>query len=184
MTQQSSATDSQNHSDKKGKPTPTRKQAQARNARPIVGAVSKEAKEAQRAALAEQRARIREGMANGDERYLPERDKGEQRRFIRDWIDARFSIGELLLPTLFVTVIISFLPIKEAKYGSLVMILLFLLVIVDSIIMNLFLYRRLCQKFGKTRVQRGFRWYAFSRATQMRVMRIPKPRVKHGQWPS
>ena len=39
-------------------------------------------------------------MKRGDERYLPARDKGPVRRFVRDWIDARLCMAELLLPLL------------------------------------------------------------------------------------
>ena len=167
----------------KGRPTPKRRQAQARKARPLVGPQTKEARQAFRAEEAARRERVRAGMAAGDERYLPERDKGVQRRFIRDWVDARFSIGEILLPALFVVVIWSFLPISQAVYGSVAMFAIMILVVIDTIFMNIFLQRRLRLKFGKDNIQKGFRWYAFSRATQMRIMRIPKPQVKHGHWP-
>ena len=35
-------------------------------------------------------AKQREALANGDERYLPARDKGPVRRFVRDYVDSRF----------------------------------------------------------------------------------------------
>ena len=48
-------------------------------------------------------------MVTGDERHLPLRDKGPVRRFIRDYVDARFSIGEILLPALVLILATSFL---------------------------------------------------------------------------
>ena len=40
------------------------------------------------------------GMKAGDEHYLLARDKGPVRRFIRDFVDARFSFIELMIPLL------------------------------------------------------------------------------------
>ena len=60
----------------------------------------KAAARAQRERRTESSATIREGMKRGDERYLPARDKGPVRRFVRDWIDARLCMAELLLPLL------------------------------------------------------------------------------------
>ena len=37
----------------------------------------------------------RRGFEQGDEKYLPARDKGPVRRYVRDFVDARLSIGTL-----------------------------------------------------------------------------------------
>ena len=50
---------------------------------------------------------MREGMKNGEERYLMARDKGPVRRFVRDFIDARVSIAEFLLPLLLLTFVLQ-----------------------------------------------------------------------------
>ena len=47
-------------------------------------------------------------MRTGDERYLPPRDKGPVRRFIRDFVDSRFSFVELMVPLLVVTMILGY----------------------------------------------------------------------------
>ena len=44
-------------------------------------------------------------MKTGDERYLPARDKGPVRRFVRDWIDARLCVAEMLLPLLIIIMV-------------------------------------------------------------------------------
>ena len=44
--------------------------------------------------------------------------------------------------------------------------------------------RKIGDKFGKTKVERGLKWYAAMRALQLRVMRLPKPQVKRGQYPA
>ena len=57
---------------------------------------------------AESNAKMREGMRTGDERYLPARDKGPVKRFIRDYVDARLSIAEFLLPLLVVIMVLQY----------------------------------------------------------------------------
>ena len=78
----------------KGRPTPTRKEREAANLRPLVGSDRRAAGKESRAKMAEAREKARIGMAAGEEKFLPARDKGPQRRFIRDYVDARFSVGD------------------------------------------------------------------------------------------
>ena len=43
----------------------------------------------------------------GDERYLPYNDQGPVRRYIRDFVDSRFAIGELFMPIVLAFLILS-----------------------------------------------------------------------------
>lgn len=167
----------------KGRPTPSRKQAQARNARPLVGSKDPAAKRAAREQAAARREEVRRAVAAGDERYLTPRDKGPQRRFIRDWVDARRGVGEFTLPIMFAIVIWTFIPTQWAYTGAIVMWALVLVIVVDSTVMSIFLKRLLKQKFGADKIERGWRFYAISRSIQMRILRLPKPQVKRGQFP-
>lgn len=167
----------------KGRPTPSRKEAQAAKAQPLVGGRDKAALKAQRQKQADARERARIGMAQGDERYLPARDKGVQRRFVRDYVDARFSVGEFLIPLMVVALILTFLP-AEVQIISIAAVWVFLaLAVIDAVILGWSLKRRLAQKFGADKVQPGFRWYAAMRAMQFRMLRMPKPQVKRLQFP-
>ena len=65
----------------KGHATPTRKEREAANKRPLVAGDNKEARKASRAKLQESRDRARVGMANGEEKFLPVRDRGPQKRY-------------------------------------------------------------------------------------------------------
>ena len=47
-------------------------------------------------------------MRNGEEKYLLPRDKGPVRRFIRDFVDSRFSFIELIIPLLVVTMVLGY----------------------------------------------------------------------------
>ena len=78
---------------KKGQPTPSRKEQEQARIRPLVGDRSKEAKQAERNRIREERTKAREGMMAGDERYLTLRDRGPQRKYVRDLVDARFTGG-------------------------------------------------------------------------------------------
>lgn len=168
----------------KGRPTPSRKQAEAANARPIVGSKDKSVVKEQRRQQASQRERARIGMMEGDERYLGPRDRGPQRRFVRDYVDARWSIGELLIPMMLVVLVMTFIP-GIMQVISLIVIWAFVgLAIIDAVLLGVRLKRLLGQKFGEDRVQSGFRWYAAMRAFQFRPLRVPKPQVKRGQRPS
>ena len=44
-------------------------------------------------------------MAAGDPKYLPARDKGPQKKYVRDYVDARWSLGEVLLPMLVLVIL-------------------------------------------------------------------------------
>lgn len=168
----------------KGRPTPSRKAAQAANARPIVGSQDKELRKQQRQAQAEARGRARMGMMAGEERYLTVRDKGPQRRYVRDYVDARWSAGELLIPVMLVFLIVALFPGWIQVYGVYFVWAFLLLAVIDAIFLGIRLKKKLSEKFGEDNVQPGFRWYAAMRALQFRMLRMPKPQVKRGEFPS
>ncbi|UOR03040.1 DUF3043 domain-containing protein [Leucobacter allii] len=168
----------------KGRPTPSRKQAEAANARPIVGSKDKAAQKELRRQQTELRERARVGMMQGEERYLTARDKGPQRRYVRDFVDARWSVGEMLIPMMLVVLVMTFIP-GVVQVISLIVIWVFVgIAILDAVILGIRLKGRLAAKFGADHVQPGFRWYAAMRAFQFRPLRVPKPQVKRGASPA
>lgn len=168
----------------KGRPTPSRKEREAARKRPLVADDRKEARKEARAKMQQTRNRARVGLANGEERYLPARDKGPQRKYIRDHVDARYSVGEFLLPVMVVVLIVTAFP-SEIAYFALFGVWTFVaLAILDVVLLGFSLKRKLGAKFGEDRVERGYRWYAAMRALQLRPMRLPKPQVKRGAFPS
>lgn len=168
----------------KGRPTPSRKQAQAANARPIVGSKDKTLQKEQRKQQADSRERARLGMMEGDERYLTARDRGPQRRFVRDYVDSRWNVGEMLIPMMLVVLVMTFIP-GVVQVISLIVIWAFVaLAVLDAFLLGLKLKRLLGAKFGADKIQPGFRWYAAMRAFQFRPLRMPKPQVKRGNRPS
>jgi hypothetical protein len=169
----------------KGHATPTRKEREALNQRPLVPTDRKAASKDYRAQQAEARNRARIGMASGDEKYLPARDRGAQRRYARDYVDARYNVGELMVPFMFLVIIMTFLPDQNiAQLGILTLWGFFFVAIVDVLIVTVLLRRRIEAKFGTDTMEKGVRWYAAMRTLQMRQLRLPKPQVKRREYPS
>ncbi|MFT4230340.1 MAG: DUF3043 domain-containing protein [Microbacterium sp.] len=165
----------------KGRPTPSRAEREAARKRPLV-ADTKEAKARARAELAAKREKARIGMAAGDDRYLTARDKGPQRRFVRDWVDARWSLSEWVMPLMFVVIIIGFLPSSGwlVAYSFLVLWGIILLVVIEMVIASTLIKRAARRKFGADHTEKGLGWYGAMRQVQMRFLRLPKPQVKRG----
>ena len=168
----------------KGRPTPTRREKELARQRPLVSSDRAEARKNARAAMQVERDKQRIGMAAGDEKYLPARDRGVQKRYVRDYVDARFNVGELLIPLMFAVIILTFFPQPEVQaIGIVALWAFFLVAILDCVVLGFVLTRKLGDKFGKDRVEK-IRWYAAMRALQLRVMRLPKPQVKRGAYPA
>jgi hypothetical protein len=167
----------------KGRPTPARKQQEMLRKKPAVGNRSPEAKRAAKKALSAERAKAREGLANGEDRYLTSRDRGPQRKLARDVVDARFTIGELVLPMLFLVIIVSYIRPDDpglVQFGTLVAMWgLFVAIGIDGFLIGKKALKVVESKYpGKG--EKGLRWYAAMRSIQMRSMRLPKPQVKRG----
>ena len=169
----------------KGGPTPTRKEVEAARKRPLVTNDRAEGRKIARATMQVEREKQRIGYANGVEKYMPLRDRGAQKRFVRDYVDARTSVGEFMLPILVVIIILSVFPQPEIMLITILALWAFLLVAaVDVFILGRSIRKRLGEKFGVDKVESGVRWYAGVRAMQLRQMRLPKPIQKRGDWPS
>jgi hypothetical protein len=168
----------------KGRPTPTRKQKEAARKRPLVSNDRAERRRQERAALAGQRERQRIGQANGEEKFLPIRDRGPQRRYIRDYVDARTGISELFFPLILIVLVATFFPQYPVIYygANYAMYVFVLLVLIDVIILGFVVKRKLVEKFGSA--DKGLRLYTAMRAVYFRPMRLPKPQVKRGAFPA
>ncbi|WP_020573316.1 DUF3043 domain-containing protein [Actinopolymorpha alba] len=166
----------------KGRPTPKRRDAeQARKARVSAPRDRKEALRQQREKSRAERLKVQQAMATGDERYLPARDKGPIRRFVRDFIDARRTPAEYLLPyflVLFFAMTINVPLIRTV--GTLMWILAIVIVPIDLIFLARRLKKELRERFPNES-HRGAVSYGVMRATQIRRLRLPKPQVKPGQ---
>lgn len=166
----------------KGRPTPTRKEAEA--AAKARAKAAKDPKSARRASRAERDRRvstsreIREGIKAGDERYLGRRDLGPVRRFVRDFVDSRLNVAEFTIPLLFASLIAS--AAGAVAWGNGIMNATIIVVTLDSAWLVFRLKRELRKRFPGESIK-GTTFYALTRALQLRFMRIPKSKVKLGQ---
>ncbi len=163
----------------KGRPTPKRRESQAALRRPLV-ADTKGATKEQKQKLKAKRAKAREGMLRGDQNYLAPRDKGPEKRFLRDAVDRRRNIGEVLIPLMLLILAASLISVSYIQYvmfaGAYGLILFGL---VDAIL----LWRRTRTAFVKTfdvDPPKGAASYVVLRSFQMRMSRVPRAVVERG----
>jgi hypothetical protein len=166
----------------KGRPTPSRREAEAAaKARAKVPRSRKEMVRSQRSARTESSQTVRAAMKAGDERYYLARDKGPVRRFVRDFVDSRFSFIELMVPLLIVTMILGYSGNDQlATIGNTVLMGTIMLVVLDMVFLRWRLRRELARRFPDESTK-GLTYYAITRALQMKFMRLPKAKVKIGQ---
>lgn len=168
----------------KGQATPTRKAQEAARKRPLVPDDRRLAAKQARAKSGAARDRARIGMAAGDDKYMPVRERGPQKRFARDYVDARFNVGEFMIPVMFIVIILTFIPDPLLQtYGIFALWAFFLVAVIDCVVLGFILTRKVENKFGQSKADK-VRWYAAMRALQLRPMRLPKPQVKRGQYPN
>lgn len=169
----------------KNRPTPKRRDQEAANKRPLVVTDRKAAREVERTNRRQAQLKQREAMVTGDDANLPARDKGPVKRYVRDYVDARWNLGEFMLPVMLVVLALSFIrsPLVFA-FVSMGVYALLLVAIVDGFLMWRRLKKRLLAKFGADQTVRGLAMYAAMRSFQLRRSRMPRPQVKRGQYPS
>lgn len=166
----------------KGRPTPKRREVEAANrARAKKPRGRREQSATQRAARTESSRKMRQAMKTGDERYLPPRDKGPVRRFVRDFVDTRFSFVELLVPIMVLTLVMGYSGSTYlVSVANLVLLMTMLLVFVDLLVLRFRVRREVTRRFPDEPLK-GVTYYAVIRALQMKFMRLPKAQVKIGQ---
>ena len=192
---------------KKGRPTPKRNEVErergirrgpveapltAKEARQrrkeLKASMSKEelkaAKARERAERREQRRIADERMAAGDPRYMLPRDQGAERKFVRDWVDSRRFLANVFLPFALILLLIMMigtsLP-KLANIASLIAMVLIIALIIEGIYIGRRANKLTRERFPKTTEGSwGLGFYAYSRASQPRRLRTPRPQVNIG----
>lgn len=180
----------------KGRPTPKRREAQGKKRGPIAPAplTAKEARarrkatkgtrEDRKAAAAERKLAMQDRRARmlaGDEKFLLPRDQGPVRAFVRDIVDARRNLAGLFMPMALVLILSMFAAPGLQTIVTLVMLVMMLFMAIEAFILGKLVNNRVLERFPDT-TDTGFKlgWYAFVRASQIRRMRAPKPRVGPG----
>lgn len=181
----------------KGRPTPKRdagarrgpvapapmttSQARARRKELAGPKLSREERKLERM---ERRVRMderREKMMAGEDAYLLPRDKGPLRAYVRDIVDARRNLLGLFMPgALFMIFIMLGVP-QVQLFVSPAMIILMAIMAVDAILLARRVRSKVDVKFpDNTEGSWKLGMYAASRASQLRRMRAPRPRVARG----
>jgi hypothetical protein len=178
----------------KNRPTPKRREAESARRQPLVPAGrasgGKGQSKAARQAARVERMHARERMMAGDERYLAARDRGPVKRFVRDAVDARWNVGEFVLPVMLLVLIFSWvgtsLQSRNPQVYTVVFAVTYAVVVasaLDAYLLTRRLKRQVATKFGPEAWERGTTMYAAMRAFQIRRTRVPKPQVPRGQHP-
>jgi hypothetical protein len=175
----------------KGRPTPKRRESDPRSRGPVPpppktqreaykrSRGDKSSKEERRKASATRRER----MAAGDDRYLMPRDKGPVRAHVRDVVDSRRHLLGLFMPMAILIFIVLFVraPALQQYVTSAVLVVL-IIMLVEGIFLGRRVVSQVRQKFPNAEDRAlSLGWYAGVRASQIRKLRMPKPRVKVGQ---
>lgn len=145
----------------------------------------KEYKRKEREETRRKQREVQAAMDRGEEKYLMPRDKGEVRRFVRDWVDSRRFFSNALMPVaiglLVVMLLGSWLP-ALANFISLLGMVIILGFFIEGILLGRRVNKAVRAKFpGTTETGFGLGFYAYSRASQPRKWRTPKPRVNLGE---
>lgn len=179
----------------KGRPTPTRKEAEAARKAALAGTTDpKSARKAARDAERQIRFEAQAALRSGDERRLPSRDRGPIKARVRDLVDGRISLGELFIPVAVLVLVLGFVRV-EVLQVVLIWVWLFMMigVVVDSAVIALRVRSTLKSEFPDadpkvtaTRDDRGREVYGTKgtalygvlRGLQIRKLRLPPPKVR------
>jgi hypothetical protein len=158
---------------KKDRPTPTRKEAEAARRQRMSRTLSK--KQSRAAASRQSRSQRM--------RAISAREAAPEKVLMRDYIDARLSLGEFLLPSvvviLAVTLLGSYWP-SVTLIATLAMYLFIIGVFVDGYLMWRGFKKVLAKRLPKAS-PKGLLLYGMTRSTQIRRFRSPAPRIKRGE---
>lgn len=172
----------------KGRPTPSRKEAeQARKQRMKAPRTRRQQMQAQRQRQSEARKDWRERMKSGDESAMLKRDQGPVRAFARDYVDRRFSFIEFLLPIFVVILLLGFIgptlfgsAERANAFSSTLLLATTIMLIFESTVLSVGVKRQAKRRFPDER-RKWLGLYTVMRASQLRVLRIPRPRIGRGQ---
>jgi Flp pilus assembly protein TadB len=141
--------------------------------------VGKENKKREKALARDRRIAAREAYMRGDENALPIRDRGPVRRFVRDEVDARRSVGEFFMPIIFIVLLLSVVPNMTVNVIAIILMYTVLLyAVVDGFFLSRKLKKQIATKFPEANTK-GLGMYGWLRSTQMRRLRAPKPAASY-----
>ena len=178
----------------KGKATPKRREAEAKRRGPVAPPPTtmreamkrnKELRKANPQSKEERRAAAkarRDAMMRGDDKALLPRDRGPVKAYVRDLVDSRRNLLGLFMPLAIVVFLALLVPLPQVQsYITLLCTAMLLVMAIEGFVNGRKIAKLVREKFPKEAVNgRSIGWYAFVRASQIRKLRVPKPRLKPG----
>ncbi|MEI2641115.1 MAG: DUF3043 domain-containing protein [Candidatus Nanopelagicales bacterium] len=169
----------------KGRPTPTRKEAEQARRQALKGPTDPKARrKLEREQVRQQRVAAREALMSGDERALPARDAGPAKSFVRDYVDGRRTLAEYFIIIAVVVLIVGLFRIPSVQVVvSVIWFAMLVLLVVDMSILLLRMRKQLAEKFPDPADRKGTMFYGAMRSLQIRRLRLPPPKVRPGGRP-
>ncbi|MBE9404466.1 DUF3043 domain-containing protein [Brachybacterium sp. p3-SID1565] len=173
----------------KGRPTRSRREAEAARRRPLVVTDRKEARRRDRERSQRERMNAQQALMTGDEKNMPIQHRGPERRLVRDVVDSRRNLAEIFFPVALAFMLVALvLPLVRPDLYMVMstgMIIVLWGGIIACVVDSVFLRKRLravlTERFGD--VERGLVGYGIMRSIQIRRWRLPRPMIKHGEAP-
>jgi hypothetical protein len=170
-----------NYTPPKAGPTPKRSEAEANRRGPYQAPADRKAAARQsRERDRTDRTRRTEALQRGEEWALPRKDRGPVRALARDVVDSRRSLSEYYLIAVIPIFVLIFLPYTTLKLAADALVVAILAIVAFEGYMVGRKVQQLANERYPGQNTRGVRLYAAMRGTQMRRLRIPKPRVDPG----
>ena len=121
-------------------------------------------------------------MMAGEQSALAPKDKGPVKAFLRDYVDAHRHVMGLFMPLAILVIASLLLPMPQIqRIFSQACMALIAAMILEGILLGRQATKQVRLRFPKERISgRSIGWYTFARSSQLRRLRIPKPRVKIG----
>ncbi len=154
-------------------PTPTRRQAEAARKERLNPSLSP--KESRRLAQANAREQRVKAMSTAE--------AAPEKQLLRDHIDARFNLGEFLLPACLVILALTFLNsvFPQAVWVTTAVMYVFILLVLFDCYVMWRGFRKLLDQRHPGASRKGLLFYGVNRTIQIRRLRLPRPRVKRGE---
>jgi hypothetical protein len=162
-------------------PTPKRSEAESNRRGPYQAPADRKAAARQsRTRDRSDRTKRTQALQRGEEWALPPKDRGPVRGLARDVVDSRRSLSEYYLVAVIPIFVLIFLPYTTLKLAADALVVVILIIVA----LEGYMVGRKVQQLANERYPgqnaRGVRLYAAMRGTQMRRLRMPKPRVSPG----
>lgn len=175
----------------KGRATPKRRDAEGRRRGPApppprtqresqkLAKQNRVSREERRKARAADRGR----MLAGDDKRLPAREKGPVKAYMRDLIDSRRHMMGLFMPLAILIFLSLLIPNPYVQnLLSLFSMSLIVAMALEGVLLGRQITKKARERFPKEHIgAASTTFYAFTRASQLRRLRIPKPRVSYGE---